>query len=497
MYDVVIIGSGLGGLECGVILSKEGYNVCVLEKHHTAGGCLQSFKRNGITFDTGIHYVGSLSEGQTFHQYLKYFGVLDKLHIKKMDTDSFDIIHFEGRQYGYAMGIENFENTLSAQFPNEKSGLHKYCNMLVQTGQSISVENLRNGLLSSGDFSSFSLSACETIASVINDRTLQNILVGTLGLYAGDKDTTNFYHHAMVHHSNIEGAYRFVNGTQQWATALVDEIHRNGGQVRTGSEVTGIRIRDGIATGVTINDSNGKGEEISTKYVISSMHPTTTFDLVEKNPFIKKAYLTRLHTLPNSCGMFTIYLAYKKENFPYINKNYNIYTTNNIWDNFKQTYNGKISSLLMSMQAMENSPYNIVTLLFPISLSQIEKWLDTKSGQRGDSYKEFKEQKKNEALDLAAQFFPAILHNIEYCCTASPLTYRDYTGTPDGSAYGIVKDFHSPITTLMPVKTRIANLFLTGQNVNVHGALGVTLTAAHTCAELVGKEYLAKRIGDA
>ncbi|MDR0763290.1 MAG: NAD(P)/FAD-dependent oxidoreductase, partial [Bacteroidales bacterium] len=471
MYDAVIIGSGLGGLECGVILSKEGFKVCVLEKHSITGGCLQSFKRGGITFDTGIHYAGSLSEGQIFHQYLKYFGIIDKLSLRKMDEDEFDVVHFEGKKYGYAMGIDRFENALRAVFPSEKDGLNKYCDMLQKIGNSISVENLKQGKLSSGDINSFSLSAYETIADTIKDRTLQNILVGTLGLYAGDKCSTNFYHHAMVNYSNIEGAYRFVNGTQQWADSLVDQIRRNGGEVRTCSKVTGIKIKNGIATGVTVN--NETSEEIQTKYIISSIHPAVTFDLVEKNPLIKKAYLTRLHSLPNSCGMFTVYLVYKKENFPYINKNHNIYTTNNVWDNFQQTCNGKVVSVLMSMQATENSDYNIVTLLFPVSLSQMEKWLDTASGRRGSGYEEFKEQKKNEALSLASQFFPALKHNIECSYTASPLTYYDYTGTPNGSAYGIIKNFHSPITTLMPVKTRIANLFLTGQNINVHGALGV------------------------
>lgn len=37
-YDIIIIGSGLGGLECGAILSKEGYHVCVLEKNELFGG---------------------------------------------------------------------------------------------------------------------------------------------------------------------------------------------------------------------------------------------------------------------------------------------------------------------------------------------------------------------------------------------------------------------------------------------------------------------------
>ena len=46
-YDIIIIGSGLGGLECGAILSKEGYHVCVLEKNELFGGCFQTYQRGG------------------------------------------------------------------------------------------------------------------------------------------------------------------------------------------------------------------------------------------------------------------------------------------------------------------------------------------------------------------------------------------------------------------------------------------------------------------
>ena len=49
-YDVVIIGSGLGGLACGRILSEAGERVLVLESGTQAGGCLQSYKRKGFFF---------------------------------------------------------------------------------------------------------------------------------------------------------------------------------------------------------------------------------------------------------------------------------------------------------------------------------------------------------------------------------------------------------------------------------------------------------------
>jgi all-trans-retinol 13,14-reductase len=44
-YDVVIVGSGLGGLVSAIILAKEGYSVCVLEKNNQYGGNLKTFFR--------------------------------------------------------------------------------------------------------------------------------------------------------------------------------------------------------------------------------------------------------------------------------------------------------------------------------------------------------------------------------------------------------------------------------------------------------------------
>jgi all-trans-retinol 13,14-reductase len=108
-YDAIIIGGGLGGLTSGVMLSKEGLNVCVLEQHSVIGGCLQSFQRNGRVFDTGMHYVGSLSEGQIMHQYFKYLGIIDKLRLQKLDENGFDHFHFpDGTTYCHAMGYDNF-----------------------------------------------------------------------------------------------------------------------------------------------------------------------------------------------------------------------------------------------------------------------------------------------------------------------------------------------------------------------------------------------------
>lgn len=59
MKKCIIIGSGLGGLSCGVILARNGYDVSILEQHYQIGGCLQCFSRKGVKFETGMHFIGS------------------------------------------------------------------------------------------------------------------------------------------------------------------------------------------------------------------------------------------------------------------------------------------------------------------------------------------------------------------------------------------------------------------------------------------------------
>ena len=62
-YDVIIIGAGLGGLFTGAILSKEGFQVTIVEKNTTIGGGLQTFQRFGEHFDTGMHVIGGMQPG--------------------------------------------------------------------------------------------------------------------------------------------------------------------------------------------------------------------------------------------------------------------------------------------------------------------------------------------------------------------------------------------------------------------------------------------------
>ncbi len=155
-------------------------------------------------------------------------------------------------------------------------------------------------------------------------------------------------------------------------------------------------------------------------------------------------------------------------------------------------------AVLFNMQASAPAQRHaeVVSLLCPMRFDTFGRWQDTTVERRGEEYRAFKAHLAERIMAFVSPQFPDLCAAVDQLYTASPLSWRDYTGTPGGSAYGIVKDYRSPLTTLVPVNTRLENLLLTGQNINVHGALGVTVTAALTCAKLLGVEYLAKKIGN-
>jgi all-trans-retinol 13,14-reductase len=93
--------------------------------------------------------------------------------------------------------------------------------------------------------------------------------------------------------------------------------------------------------------------------------------------------------------------------------------------------------------------------------------------------------------------FPGIRGKVDSYYTSTPLTYRDYTGTHKGSIYGMQKDYNNPMKTMVLPRTNLPNLFLTGQNINVHGVVGVTIGSILTCSSLIGLQPLMTKLRNA
>ena len=125
-YDLIIIGSGISGMTAGIIAAKEGEKVLVLEQHSVPGGLMQTYKRAGMLFPTGVHRLGSLNPGEPLWYYFKYIDILDRLKLVKLDENCFEKIYFPGKTYDIPMGHAQYKQRLLENFPDEKQAISTY-----------------------------------------------------------------------------------------------------------------------------------------------------------------------------------------------------------------------------------------------------------------------------------------------------------------------------------------------------------------------------------
>ncbi len=489
-FDVIIIGSGLGGLLCAHILSKEGMNVCVIEKNNQIGGCLQTFKRNGCVFDTGVHYIGSLDEGQITNRFFKYFGLMDRLNLKRMDEEGFDVLDLNGERFKYPMGYDRMIDSLRARFPKEQKAIVDYVEQMNKVIDSLDLYNLRipESTLSLNPY--FSTNFAEYLASITNNPQLQNVLAGLNFLYAGDKRTTSLYLHATVIHSFISSAWRPVDGSSQIADILMDDILEFGGTILKDSKVHKLNVEDGVVTYAELIN----GEQLTADKFISNTHPTVTLDLID-NDKIRKPYRERIHNLDNTTSSFTIYACLHENAYPYENFNHYRINSNSVWQLENDAKVWPQGYMFLTPASSESDQYaNCAIIMTFMDFREVERWQDTTINKRGEDYAQFKQEKAELLLDSVEEIRPGFRKHIKKYYTSSPLTFRDYTGTKNGSIYGIAHDCNNPIRSYVPVRTKISNLFFTGQNIGNHGVLGVTAGSIQTCAEFFGMEYLIKQI---
>ncbi|CAN5658102.1 NAD(P)/FAD-dependent oxidoreductase [soil metagenome] len=499
--DILIIGSGLGGLVCGAILSREGYKVCILEKNKQIGGCLQTFVRDKIIFDSGVHYIGGLSKGQNLYQIFKYLNILDKLKLQQMNVDAFDKILFENDEHEYPMaqGYDNFIKQLLVYFPDEEKAIRAYCDKIKEVCNKFPFYNLRSGEDANEKNETLSLNAKAFIESLTNNKKLQEVLAGSNALYAGIPDKSPFYVHALVLNSYIESSWKCMDGGSQIGKYLGRVIRDNGGEIIRNCTVTQLVEVDGKISYAELED----GTKMHAKNFISNIHPAKTLEMT-KSDVIRNVYRKRITTLENTISSFTLNVVLKKNTYKYIKTNYYYHTENSVWygwnyseDNWPMGY-----ALFFSASSKSEEYAESVTILTYMRYEDVKLWEGTFNtvslkNNRGETYDEFKKNKAEKLLDLVEKRFTGLKDAIQTYYTATPLSYRDYIGNDDGSLYGILKNNNDPMKSLISSKTKIPNLYLTGQNMILHGILGVSISALVTCGAFMDMDTLIEKVRNA
>jgi len=491
-YDIIIIGSGLGGLQSGVILSRKGYKVLVLEKNHQIGGALQVFKRKNCTFSTGVHYIGNLAKGQTLYKIFRYLNLFDGIEYKMLDKTGFDIFNIDGFEYRFPIGFDNFKNQMYEYFPDEKDAIDSY---ILEIHKAIETQNvflLKDTREKSENVDKYlSMNTADFISSLTNNKRLRQVLGALNFVYAGVKEKSPFYLHAMINYHYISSSYRIVGNSDLIAKKLSSQIIDLGGEILTNKDVVNLVIDNKKIIAV----ETGDGMKYEADKIISNVHPTATMSMIGEGG-IKKSFRNRMNSTENTMSGLGVYITLKKNTVKYLNSNYYYYKRNNVW--YASYYDKKTwpeHYFLHHEIPKDGSNYtSCIGLLTHMKYEEVEKWKDLPINKRGDDYLAFKNKKAEQLIELATKKFPELAGNIESYYVSTPLTYHDYLGSPTGSLYGTLRDNNNSIGSYISHRTKISNLFFTGQNLNLHGVLGVSLSSILTCGEFIGVNKLLKEI---
>ena len=264
---VVIIGSGLGGLSAAVLLAKAGFDVLVLEQSTQIGGCLQCFVRNGIKFETGMHFIGSAERNQVLGKLMRVLEIDDKISLSRLNPDGYDIVSLAGHRYQFANGRQRFIEQMCQYFPDQRDCLNAYWDMIEKVAKSSSLHNLRfNAASNAFDIEYQMRSIDDVVESVFTNPLLAKVIVGNLPLYAAEKGKTPFGTHAFIMDFYNSSAFRIVGGSDCIAKALYDTLRHYGGDILLRKQAKRIVCNEVKAIGVECSDGSFFGANLLSWY---------------------------------------------------------------------------------------------------------------------------------------------------------------------------------------------------------------------------------------
>jgi all-trans-retinol 13,14-reductase len=303
----------------------------------------------------------------------------------------------------------------------------------------------------------------------------------------------------MILNSYIESSWKCIDGGSVIGKYIVQNIRKQGGVIHRNTEVKKIIVEDGRVSSVQLAD----GSHIYGTNFISNMHPVRTLEMTETS-IIKHAYKNRIRSLENSIGGFVINIVLKKGSFKYLKHNYYYHKDGYVWNMTDHTEkNWPLGYALFCSASSKSEEFaESMTVLTYMRYDEVKQWENTfntvsVTDDRGEVYEAFKKHKAEILLDRVEEKFPGLRDCIKSYYTATPLSYRDYIGNDDGSMYGIVKDYRNPLKTFISPRTKLPNLYLTGQNLNLHGILGASMSGLVTCIAFMGNETIVEKIRNA
>jgi len=482
-YDIAIIGSGIGGLTIGSLLSKS-KKVIVLEKNDFFGGYCSSFRKGGFKFEAAVQAINGLKKGSVIRGIFDTSGASKNIdfvqpkHLYRAIFPDYDISVPQG-------DIKKYRDILFSYFPKEKHGIVKLLDTMQHIYSEVNRFFKEKTLKKSPYLLKFYRKTFkELLDQCINDKRLKGI-ISQYWIYRGvppSKASCVTFSYIWYDYT-ANGNYFPRGGMQNVINNLVDTIKKNGGNVLRNSRVSEIFLAGDAVSQIMVE---GKGK-VSAKTVVSNIDVFKTFDmLTNKTGYIEK-YIENLKANTLSISTFKIYLGLGFDLKDHGMKDYEIFINPgyDVEAMYKSAINGIFDKAPYSITVYSNlsdsfcRPGNSVLSIGV--LSGYEFWSKLSKAE----YEKKKEEAADAIISKCCKFIPDFRNHIKTKVIATPLTMERYTGNSRGSVYGWNrKSFSEEVRFLNPT-TPIKNLFLTSQWTKIGGGVTGVLISADRAHNLI------------